>query len=57
MQPAIASARQNPIKQSTIQVQSCLVVYQAIQIMIGALKHWYDSLPVCIFAANFVTAK
>ncbi len=60
MQAAIAWARQKPIKQSarwTGTMRTCLLVYWAILIMIGELQDWYGSLPVCVFAANFVTAK
>lgn len=60
MQAAIAGARQKPIKQCvwpTGAMRTCLLVYWANLIVIGALQSWYGSLPVCVSAANFVTVK
>lgn len=60
MQAASARAWKKPIKQSALQtgtMRTCLPVYRAMLSMIGVLQRWYGSLPVCVYAANFVTAK
>lgn len=56
MQAAIAEAHQTECAANRYS-EACLLDYWANLIMIRALQHWHGSLPVCVFAANFVTAK